>query len=115
MKPLAHHLAAVRAKPPHVRKQIAFALAGGATALIALLWLAASLASGAFRIADTSYADAGAEPAPAPAPAGSSLLGAAAAALAGSSTAAQLEVVSQGNEPDNAPAPAAPQENVIPF
>lgn len=116
MKTLAHHIEHVRGRPPHVRKQITFALALGVTALIALLWLVISLETGAFYIQGTSFADAGnAAATTASAPSNTSLLGSAISAFSGTTTPAQLQVVNP------TPTASAPQENpsqtqtVIPF
>ncbi|MGH7175282.1 MAG: hypothetical protein ACREGR_02915 [Minisyncoccia bacterium] len=95
MKTLGHHISVVRSKPAHVRKQVAFALAAGATALIALIWLVASLSAGSFHIADSSFADAESAPAAGTASSASntSLLGAALSAFSAAPAPAQLEVV----------------------
>lgn len=99
----------------HIRKQITYALAAGCAALIALLWLAFSLAAGSFRIADTSFAQAQQESgkAAAPAQSGNSLVGAAAAALGASSSPATLQVV--GGASASTPAPAPDDRTAIPF
>jgi hypothetical protein len=114
MKTLSHHLAAVRSRPAYQRKQITFALAAGATALVALVWLVASLSSGAFRVAGSSYEESPSERSGAPAGSSGALLGAAAAALAGTSTAPALQVVGQGGAAGGAGAPADTR-TVIPF
>ena len=113
MRTIAHHIEHVRSKPHHVRKQIAFAVALGATAIIALLWLVISLATGAFKIQDVSFAEAQAQAAQPAAPVqNNSLLGAAAAALSGSSdTPAKLEVVGAATTSP----PAHEEHTVIPF
>jgi hypothetical protein len=115
MKPLSHHLHTVRQQPPHVRKQVTFTLAAGATALIALVWLVASLSTGAWRIEGASFATQSAQqPAATGAGAGSAaLLGGAAAALTASSSASRLEVV--GNAHETPPAPPAAEPTVVPF
>ena len=58
MKILLKHIDRIKEKPHHVRKQVAFAAAGTITALIAISWVATSLATGAFALKDTSFADA---------------------------------------------------------
>jgi len=118
MKTLAHHIESVRAKPHHVRKQVAFALALGGTALVALIWLVGSLAGGAFHIEDTSFAAGNTAGAPvATAPQNTSLLGSALSAFSSAPTA-HVEVV-QTNTDATAPAAAAPSpsdtQTVIPF
>ena len=116
MKTLAHHIGTVRAKPHHVRKQIAFALALGGTAIVALIWLVGSLAGGAFHIEDTSFAAASAPAAPvATAPQNTSLLGSALSAFS-SAPSAQVEVVPQNGASAPAPAPSqSDTQTVIPF
>lgn len=53
----AERLDAIRDKPHHVRQRVAFGLAGGVTAVIALVWLGASLATGAFAIKGSNFAE----------------------------------------------------------
>lgn len=50
----------VKAKPHHVRRQVTFVIAGGIAALIGLVWLVGSLATGAFALKPSSFADVGA-------------------------------------------------------
>lgn len=56
MQKIAHHVARLREKPHHIRKQIAFAAAAGMTGAIALVWLVGSALSGAFAIEGSSFA-----------------------------------------------------------
>jgi hypothetical protein len=55
MKTIFDHIERVKGKPHHVRKQVAFASAGVLTALIAVVWVAGSLGTGAFALKDTSF------------------------------------------------------------
>jgi hypothetical protein len=64
MKTIFEHIEYVKGKPHHIRKQITLAIAGGVTALIALVWFFGTLSSGAFAIQGSNFADStGAEPA----------------------------------------------------
>ncbi len=56
MKTVFEHIEHVRGKPHHIRKQIAFSVAGAVTGLIALVWLAGSVGAGVFALKDTSFA-----------------------------------------------------------
>lgn len=58
MKTLSHHIAHVRRQPHHVRKRVAFSVAGVVTSLIGLVWLVGNLSFGTFMIAGSSFADA---------------------------------------------------------
>lgn len=58
MKTIFDHIEHVKGKPHHVRKQVAFAVAGGGTAFIALVWLVGGIALGTFAIQGSSFADA---------------------------------------------------------
>jgi len=57
MKTVFEHIEYVKGKPHHIRKRVAFATAGGASTLIAFVWLAGSLSTGAFAIKGSSFAD----------------------------------------------------------
>ncbi|MDD2657558.1 MAG: hypothetical protein PHD04_02770 [Candidatus Pacebacteria bacterium] len=61
MKTIFEHIEYVKGQPHHIRKRVVFGLAGGITAIIAFVWLAGSLATGAFAIRGSS---AGAAAAP---------------------------------------------------
>lgn len=50
MKTILRHIERVKEQPHHVRKQIAVAAAASGAALIALVWLVGSVATGAFSI-----------------------------------------------------------------
>jgi len=57
MRSIFEHIERVQAKPYHIRKRVAFSVAGAGTALVALVWLIGSLALGDFAIAGSSFAD----------------------------------------------------------
>ena len=57
MKSIFEHVEYIKGKPHHIRQKIAFGVAAGATAFIALVWLAGSLGSGAFAITGSSVGD----------------------------------------------------------
>lgn len=109
MKTFFEHIEHVRGQPHHVRKQVAFAAAAGLTALIAFVWLSASLATGAFAIRDNGLA--GAADAAAGVVDSQNLAGAGAAAVLPAADApVRIEIV------DTAPAKQKPAEQtVIPF
>ena len=64
MSRIANRLDAVRAKPHHVRRQLAFLASGVITGVIAIAWLGISLYTGAFALKGSNFAQiTGAEPA----------------------------------------------------
>lgn len=56
MRTIFEHIEHVKGKPHHIRKRVAFGTAAVLTAVIALVWLAGSLATGAFALKPTSFA-----------------------------------------------------------
>jgi hypothetical protein len=56
MKTIFEHIDRVKAKPHHIRKQIAFVSAAVGAGLIALVWLVGSVTTGAFSIKGSSFA-----------------------------------------------------------
>jgi hypothetical protein len=48
MQALLNHIETARQQPHHVRKQIAFVVAGGVATLVALVWVGLSMAMGSF-------------------------------------------------------------------
>lgn len=56
MKTVSQHIEHIKSKPHHVRKRIAFGAAAVITAVVALVWLVGSLATGAFALKPTSFA-----------------------------------------------------------
>ena len=57
MKTIPQHIKHIKSQPHHVRKRVAFGAAATGTALIALVWLAGSLGTGAFALKATSFAE----------------------------------------------------------
>ena len=57
MKTIFDHIEYAKGKPHHIRKRIAFGIAGGVTAIIALMWFIGSLSLGAFAIKGSTFAD----------------------------------------------------------
>jgi hypothetical protein len=89
---IMRHIEIVHEKPEHVRRQIAFGIAIGLTAIIALFWLSLSLATGVFAVENTySFGEGLAVEEQAPEPEG--VVGAAAAILGVSSEPAHIEIV----------------------
>lgn len=58
MKNIFDHIEYVKGKPHHIRRKVAFAAAAGMSGVVAFVWLASSLATGAFVIQGSSLADA---------------------------------------------------------
>jgi hypothetical protein len=115
MKTIFEHIEYVKGKPHHIRKQITLAIAGGLTALIALVWFFGTLSSGAFAIQGSTFAEStGAEPAVATGVNNSSDNGiaGAAAALPENGTQAHIEII------NSSPATSSEkkvEQTVIPF
>ena len=63
MKTVSEHIMHVKSQPHHVRKRIAFATATFGAALVALVWLASSIGTGAFAVQGSSFADITGRPA----------------------------------------------------
>lgn len=57
MKTVFEHIAYVKEKPHHIRRQIAFLSAAAGAGVIALVWFVASISTGAFAISGSSFAD----------------------------------------------------------
>ena len=57
MKTIFDHIEHVKGMPRHIRERVAFASAALITALIAFVWVAGSLSSGAFAIHSGSFTD----------------------------------------------------------
>lgn len=114
MKTILHHIERVKGKPHHIRKRIAFSIAAGGAGLVALVWLAASLGTGAFAIRGASFADAalGESAVATGAVSDSQNLAGAAAALEDAAGPARIEIV------DTAPTTATKKQaerTTIPF
>ena len=58
MKTIREHIEYVKGQPHHVRRRIAFGIAGVGAGLIAFVWLSSSLYTGAFAVQGSSFADA---------------------------------------------------------
>jgi hypothetical protein len=94
MRTLAHHVAHIKTKPHHIRRQIAFTLAGGLTVFVAFVWLGGNVAMGNFALGGASFGSVVAEiqekdqisP-------GSSLVGAVSAAVTPVHTDPHIEIV----------------------
>ncbi len=116
MQALFKKLDSVKAKPHHVRKSIAYGMAGGIALFIGLLWLGVSLATNAYALKDGNFAAAAgiapAESGGTTAPQSTQLAGAAAALYSGSSQSAHIEIV---NAPNPAATSSAATSTVIPF
>lgn len=50
MKTLLHHIEQAKGHPHHIRKQIAYVIAGAGAGLVAFLWLGISLATDSFAL-----------------------------------------------------------------
>jgi hypothetical protein len=114
MKTVFEHIEYVKGKPHHVREKIAFAAATGCTVLIAFVWLAGSLWTGAFALKSSSFAEsAGQSPPPATTydSEKSGLAGAAAALSADLNTPAHIEIVDTASSTPEKKA----EPTIIPF
>jgi len=61
MKTVFEHVDHLKTKPHHVRKKVAFGIAGGVTGLVTVLWLGVSLSTNAFAIQGSSFAESTAQ------------------------------------------------------
>ena len=115
MKTFFEHIEMVKGQPHHVRRRIAFGAAGVCTGLIAFVWLASSLATGAFVVQGSSFADAagqgGVEAVGGGAEA-SSGLAAAAAALPDADAPARIEIIDAASSTKSA---KKAEQTTIPF
>lgn len=114
MKTVFEHIEYVKGQPHHVREGIAFAAATGCTALIAFVWLAGSLWTGAFALKSSSFADsAGQSPAVAPVYDSSKngLAGVAAALPTAANAPAHIEIVDAASSTPEKKA----EQTIIPF
>lgn len=117
MRTLGEHLDRVREQPHHVRRRFALGSAGALTALIGVVWLGASLATGAFALKGSNFAEVtGAETAEVAAEGQGAAPGvAAAAAAAPKSERAHVEVVPSDTGMPSKPPPPPPGPTIIPF
>lgn len=116
MRTFVDRLDAMREKPHHVRRQVAFVAAGLITGAVGLGWLGASLYTGAFALRGSSFAEvtgaAGQEAAQDGArPPGASSAAAAAALPPPQEGPATLETIRERSEA----AAGAPTQTIIPF
>lgn len=114
MKRILDHIENLKAKPHHIRRRFAASAATFATALIALVWLGASIMTGAFAVRGGSFAlSTGQEGGVATTSASDTQgLAGAAAALEDKSAPAHIEIV------DAAPAPSSAKKTeptILPF
>jgi hypothetical protein len=97
MKTIFEHIEYVKGQPHHIRKQVTLAVAGGLTALVALVWFFGTLSSGIFAIQGSTFAEStGAEPtvvAGTNNSADSGIAGAAAAINSDTSAPAHIEII----------------------
>lgn len=111
MEAVFNHIERLKGKPHHVKKHLSLLYAAVAAGAIALVWLAINLSTGAFAIANSTFAESTTQ-APVvavPASGGAGLAGAAGAS-ADENAPAHIEIV------NTTPAPAAKAEpTTIPF
>ena len=116
MKSLLDHLDTVKAQPHHVRKRVTLLAAGGITSLIGAIWLGSSLATGAFALPNTSFAQSTGYTVPVIAASsttgGNSQLAGAAAALGDSAAPAHIVIIDTAT---SAPAAVQSEQTTIPF
>lgn len=108
----------LRAKPLHVRENIAIGVSGGVTLVVALGWLVATAASGTFTLAPTTFAndDAGMKTAVAASKTNfSNLLGAAGAAFGATTSAPTITVVDTSVHSTLEDDSVSPEQTVIHF
>jgi hypothetical protein len=111
MQKVIHHVERIKAKPHHIRKKVAFSIAAGVAGLVAFVWLSASLATGAFAIQGSNFAQSvGGGATVETVEQGTSQLAGAAAALDRSEPRIQIVSVT----PTTTPA-AKNEETTIPF
>lgn len=108
MRSVVRHIEKIREQPHNVRKQIAYTYAGIGTGIIAIVWLGASLATGAFLIRDSSLtreaSDSGVT-------AGASQMAGAAAALPSAAAPSVITIVDAASTTDA----KQPERTIIPF
>lgn len=116
MKAVLKHIEHVKGKPHHIRKQVALAAAFVGSALVALVWFGASVATGAFAIQGSNFADATRSDtfvvATTSEDGTSGLAGAAAGVSSGADAPAHIEIVDTSS--NNQPKKQA-EQTTIPF
>ncbi|HEY4522948.1 MAG TPA: hypothetical protein VJK73_01090 [Candidatus Paceibacterota bacterium] len=118
MRTVGEHLDRVREQPHHIRRRFALGTAGALTALIGIVWLGASLATGTFALKGSNFAEVTGAVLPEESSASqdtAAVDGVAAAAAASTKRApAHVEVVPSGTGmPTKTPPPPGP--TIIPF
>ncbi|MFZ2500660.1 MAG: hypothetical protein WAW90_01580 [Minisyncoccia bacterium] len=115
MKNIFDHIEHVRGKPHHIRKKIAFSAAAFGSALVALVWFAGSLATGAFAIHGSNFAESSGQ-APSVVPKSNAIsdegFAGAAAAVRDTNVPAYIEVVDTAPP---APAKSQYEQTILPF
>lgn len=116
MKSIFDHIDRAKEQPHHIRKNIAFGAAAGATALIAFVWLAGSLYVGTFAIKATSFAESTGQTqvviVAEPGSSGENLAGAAAPLLK-TSAPARIEIVDTASSSTKNAQPV--EQTILPF
>jgi len=113
MKTVFEHVDYVKGQPHHVRKRVAFGVATGVSALVALVWIAGSLATNAFAIQGSTFAMSGEQETVATTSAlGDTGLAGAAAAVQDANAPAHIEIVDT-----SVPVPVKKQsdQTILPF
>jgi len=114
MKTIFDHIEYVKGKPHHIRKQVAFGIAALGSALIALVWLAGSFATGAFAIQGSTFADSAGVPSAIVTTSGADTQGLAGAAASngGDTVPAHIEIIDTTPE---APVAKQSEQTILPF
>lgn len=119
MKSLAHHINHIKSKPHHVRRRIAFGVAGALAVFIGVVWIAGSLSLGTFAVNGSSFAQSTGAEVPVPQAGQSSqqaALAGAAAALQQTETASHIEIVNpQSPTATTASSSDTAGQTIIPF
>ena len=121
MKSFADRLDTIRAKPHQVRRQVAFLASGVITGVVAVVWLGASLYTGAFALKGANFTEvAGVVPVldDSGNAFGAGVAGVGAAGVGAEETVAPgLNVVSAGEGGGSTGNPSSPKsgQNIIPF
>jgi hypothetical protein len=114
MRTVFEHIDHIKTKPHHIRKKVAFGAAGAVTGLVAFVWLGTSLATGAFAIQGSNFADSTGQDTPVETiteDPNDNLAGAAAALPHDNSGPARIEIVNVATTS----ASKEPERTTIPF
>ena len=117
MKTVFEHIEYVKGQPHHIRKRVAYTTAACGTGVIAIVWFASSLATGAFAIKGSNFADNAARDAVTPVVTSDTTsqlagAGAAAALLQTVDAPAHIEIVNTTPEPSKQ---KQAEQTTIPF